>query len=348
MTSCENESWSERTDNSTPMTSTPNLGAKSPSQALLGDDYIAENSDLFRETIKARNVYAAWARKLTQAKPQDPALQSYHLELSKSGEIVSNLLLRLQVPLFKIPATEKILDRIVLRVRNKPTELPAKNHEEKTETAATAAVPPPLSSSPMAKNQKRRKTDADGFSPPAKHLIVRKPRSRPSPTPPTAPAPSIEGVVAEEAMEETQTTISQPATVPEKKPRVPPFFVNPKGDWRQLIALAKIKAPALQSVMTGRFLKVTVANDVEHRALNAWLEETGVEFKTFTLKQDRPVKVVIRGLPSNTEPEEIKEEIEAEGPAFAPAISLVLWCGSLPSLVSFCWQGPPLSCHALC
>ncbi|GFR34149.1 RNA-directed DNA polymerase from mobile element jockey [Trichonephila clavata] len=313
MTSCANESWSERTDDSTPMTSTPNLGAKSPSQALLGDDYIAENSDLFRETIKARNVYAAWARKLTQAKPQDPALQSYHLELSKSGEIVSNLLLRLQVPLFKIPATEKILDRIVLRVRNKSTELPSKNHEEKTETAATAAVPPPLSSSPMAKNQKRRKTDADGFSPPAKHLIVRKPRSRPSPTPPTAPAPSIEGVVAEEAMEETQTTISQPATVPEKKPRVPPFFVNPKGDWRQLIALAKIKAPALQSVMTGRFLKVTVANDVEHRALNAWLEETGVEFKTFTLKQDRPVKVVIRGLPSNTEPEEIKEEIEAEG-----------------------------------
>ncbi|GFR02909.1 RNA-directed DNA polymerase from mobile element jockey [Trichonephila clavata] len=165
----------------------------------------------------------------------------------------------------------------------------------------------------MAKNQKRRKTDADGFSPPAKHLIVRKPRSRPTPPPPTAPAPSIEGVFAEEAMEETPTTISQPATVPEKKPRVPPFFVNPKGDWRQLIALAKIKAPALQSVMTGRFLKITVADDVEHRALNAWLEETGVEFKTFTLKQDRPVKVVIRGLPSNTEPEEIKEEIEAEG-----------------------------------
>ncbi|GFY08585.1 nucleic-acid-binding protein from transposon X-element [Trichonephila clavipes] len=31
------------------------------------------------------------------------------------------------------------------------------------------------------------------------------------------------------------------------------------------------------------------------------------------LKQDRPIKVVIRGLPSNTEPEDIKTEIEAEG-----------------------------------
>ncbi|GFX16409.1 zinc finger protein [Trichonephila clavipes] len=38
-----------------------------------------------------------------------------------------------------------------------------------------------------------------------------------------------------------------------------------------------------------------------------------VEFKSFMLKQDRPVKVVIRGLPSNTEPEEIKAEIETEG-----------------------------------
>ncbi|GFQ83619.1 hypothetical protein TNCT_372831, partial [Trichonephila clavata] len=42
--------------------------------------------------------------------------------------------------------------------------------------------------------------------------------------------------------------------------------------------------------MTGRFLKITVADDIEHRALNAWLEESGVESKTFTLKQDRPVK----------------------------------------------------------
>ncbi|GFR08230.1 hypothetical protein TNCT_208061 [Trichonephila clavata] len=123
MTSCAQENWSERTDVSTPTTTPPNLGAKSPSQVSVGDDF-ADNSDLFRETIKARNVYAAWARKLTQAKPQDPNLQSYHIELGKSGKIVSNLLQRLQVPLFKIPATAKILDRIVLRARNKVDELP--------------------------------------------------------------------------------------------------------------------------------------------------------------------------------------------------------------------------------
>ncbi|GFS64149.1 zinc finger protein [Trichonephila clavipes] len=65
--------------------------------------------------------------------------------------------------------------------------------------------------------------------------------------------------------------------------------------------------------MSGRFLKVTVADDVDYRALSQWLEKSGVEFKSFMLKQDRPVKVVLRDLPSNTEPEDIKTEIEAEG-----------------------------------
>ncbi|GFW56109.1 zinc finger protein [Trichonephila clavipes] len=96
-----------------------------------------------------------------------------------------------------------------------------------------------------------------------------------------------------------------------KKPRILPFFISPKGDWRQLVALAKLKAPSFQSQMSGRFLKVTVSDEVEYRDLSRWLETTGVEFKSFMLKQDRPVKVVIRGLPSNTEPEDIKAEIEA-------------------------------------
>ncbi|GFT59823.1 nucleic-acid-binding protein from transposon X-element [Trichonephila clavipes] len=114
------------------------------------------------------------------------------------------------------------------------------------------------------------------------------------------------------------TTIDVPLSQEEvpvatKKPRIPPFFVSPKGDWRQLVALAKLIAPSFQSQMSGRFLKVTVADDVDYRALSKWLESSGVEFKSFMLKQDRPVKVVIRGLPSNTEPEEIKTEIEAEG-----------------------------------
>ncbi|GFR28914.1 hypothetical protein TNCT_532041 [Trichonephila clavata] len=60
MTSIENGSRSERTDDLT-KTSTAGLGAcsTSPSQIPFGDEYVTENSVVFRETIKARNVYAA-------------------------------------------------------------------------------------------------------------------------------------------------------------------------------------------------------------------------------------------------------------------------------------------------
>ncbi|GFU02324.1 zinc finger protein [Trichonephila clavipes] len=153
-----------------------------------------------------------------------------------------------------------------------------------------------------------------------KQLIrkARSPRSSP-PSSPFPPSPTsvedarLEG--SEEEMELSQPTLQDQVVMPEvtKKPRIPPFFVSPKGDWRQLVALAKLLAPSFQSQMSGRFLKVTVGDEVDYRNHSHWLEQSGVEFKSFMLKQDWPIKVVIRGLPSNTEPEDIKTEIEAEG-----------------------------------
>ncbi|GFV75926.1 hypothetical protein TNCV_1455231 [Trichonephila clavipes] len=92
------DSWSDRTMPSSDLgTATAGAGATSPSRLCFDDAFIVENSDLFfpRETIIARNVYAAWARKLTTAKPNDPDLQKIHVEVSKSGEIVSTHLAKL-------------------------------------------------------------------------------------------------------------------------------------------------------------------------------------------------------------------------------------------------------------
>ncbi|GFT88394.1 nucleic-acid-binding protein from transposon X-element [Trichonephila clavipes] len=315
MTSIPN--WSEMTDSTVqPAATTTGLGA-SPSQTNLGDDHIAENSDVFREAIKARNIYAAWARKLTNAKPSDPDVQTYHMEVKKAGETVESLLVKLNVPLFKIPTTEKELDKIVFRVKNKQVvSTSPKNHEAEK----PAAVPPPPSNSPRKGRKGKRSVDADGFAPPSSlfeklalpvcplHLLL------PPPSATSVEDARLEG--EEEEMDSSQPAeLQDQVVVPEviKKPRIPPFFVSPKGDWRQLVALAKLIAPSFQSQMSGRFLKVTVGDELEYRNLSHWLEQTGVEFKSFMLKQDRPIKVVIRGLPSNTEPEDIKTEIEAEG-----------------------------------
>ncbi|GFW38946.1 zinc finger protein [Trichonephila clavipes] len=313
------ESWSERTMQSTePETATAGVGAISPSRLYFDDAYIVENSDLFRETIIARNVYAAWARKLTTAKPNDPDLQNIHMEVSKSGEIVSTHLAKLDVPLFKIPASEKELDRIILREKNKNVASPKKREEKKP-----AVVPPPPLPLPARVERQRRELSTPTASLPQttsqESRKARSPRSYPPPSPTPPSAPAIDGALLEvPGEEEMETSTELPQSQEEvpvvaKKPRIPPFFISPKGDWRQLVALAKLIAPSFQSQMSGRFLKVTVADDVDYRGLSHWLESSGVEFKSFMLKQDRPVKVVLRGLPSNTEPEDIKTEIEAEG-----------------------------------
>ncbi|GFV26763.1 hypothetical protein TNCV_3362921 [Trichonephila clavipes] len=160
-------SWSDRTMTSSDIgTATAGAAASSPSRLTFDDSFIVENSDLFRETIIARNVYAAWARKLTTAKPNDPDLQNIHMEVAKSGEIVSSHLAKLDVPLFKIPASEKELDRIILREKNKTIVSPKKQEEKKP-----AAAPPPPSSSPRkGRKGAKRTVDSDGFAPPSSLL----------------------------------------------------------------------------------------------------------------------------------------------------------------------------------
>ncbi|GFU68796.1 hypothetical protein TNCV_2576571 [Trichonephila clavipes] len=175
--------WSERTD------VTKQQPPNSPSRIIAGDDHIAECSDLFREAIQARNVYAAWARKLTNARPNDPMMQSYHQEVTKAEE----------------------------------------ERGEKAESGFSSSP-----ASPRSKGRKaKRSVDADGFAPPSNlfekfALLARPP---PSPTPSSSPIDSAP--LEEQGMDTVDNDLPQTqeeVPVVTKKPRIPPFFVSPKGD----------------------------------------------------------------------------------------------------------------------
>ncbi|GFY08584.1 hypothetical protein TNCV_810171 [Trichonephila clavipes] len=221
--------------------------------------------------IRARNVYAAWARKLTNARPNDPKLQEFYQEVTKAGESVNSLLTQLDVPLFRIPASEKELDKILLRLKNKPIDPPAVKNQE----AKKAAVPP--SPPPLPVREKRRENEASTLTASLPQAACSKSSLSPF-VPSTFPYPPSATSVEDARLEgeEEEMDSSQPAelqdqvVVPEviKKPRIPPFFVSPKGDWRQLVALAKLIAPSFQSQMSGRFLKVTVGDELEYRNLS--------------------------------------------------------------------------------
>ncbi|GFT52555.1 hypothetical protein TNCV_4266971 [Trichonephila clavipes] len=140
-----NANWSDKTDISAPpSTSSTGLGA-SPSQANVGDDYIAEFSDVFREAFNARNIYAAWARKLTNAKPSDPDVQTYHQEVKKAGETVEALLIKLNVPSSRSLLRERSSTRLFLSEKQVCGTSPAEEPRGKKAGSSFSASSSPAS-----------------------------------------------------------------------------------------------------------------------------------------------------------------------------------------------------------
>lgn len=93
----------------------------------------------------------------------------------------------------------------------------------------------------------------------------------------------------------------------------PPFFIQPRSDWDSLIAILRGHANSLNCKLSGQFLKVTVGSDDEFRRVQKYMLENGVQFKSFKLKDERPIKIVVRGLPLMTSILAIKTQLETLG-----------------------------------
>ncbi|GFU06088.1 hypothetical protein NPIL_111831 [Nephila pilipes] len=224
--------WSDRTDkaieqsieNAKPTTNSDQGAAlpASPSSKIYSEEFFAVNFSITRRAIQGRNAYAAWARKLGSTKKDDPEFLRVHEENQELDQLVENY--------------------------NNPT----KSQEE----AVPKVVSTPLrqdrpESAPQGKKSTKRTRDSEGFISPPKHLTRKAPKANPT-VDITDDAPTSDL--------EVDVNILEPvvAASPPKPPKIPPFFVNPKGDWRTLITLAKLRAPSIQSKLTGRFFKVTV------------------------------------------------------------------------------------------
>ncbi|GFT99882.1 hypothetical protein NPIL_663891 [Nephila pilipes] len=169
--------WSDRTDEvmeqsieNTQSNTNSDQGAAlpaSPSSKIYSEEFFAVNFTMTRRAIQGRNAYAAWARKLGTTKKDDPEFLRVHEELRKSGENLDKVLTQMgDIPLFKLPASEKELDQLVENHKNL-----AKNQGE----AVPKVVATPLrqdrpESAPQGKKSTKRTRDSEGFISPPKHL----------------------------------------------------------------------------------------------------------------------------------------------------------------------------------
>ncbi|GFV62655.1 nucleic-acid-binding protein from transposon X-element [Trichonephila clavipes] len=75
--------------------------------------------------------------------------------------------------------------------------------------------------------------------------------------------------------------------------------------------------------MTGEYLKLYTDTDEQYDNLQAFLETTNFRFFSITPKKDRPIKVVIKGLPRDTDTSDIHNDLIEEGFTITKVTQLV-------------------------
>ncbi|GFU97091.1 nucleic-acid-binding protein from transposon X-element [Trichonephila clavipes] len=290
---------------------------------VITDEFIYDNQQSVRELINFRDSYAIWARKLSIVPATSDEYTATSAEL---GNIHTTLLAtkeRMNLPLFRLPISIETLDALIKKAEEQRThQTPVDSTPKETVPSDTTLNSPSKRTlkNLRLKTDKKRLIDDDGFQTPDKRHTARKIGKKNPSLPPTtsqtsnpaqAPPPPAESSDSE--IEDEDTGKSNPTAVGTPQNRIPPIFVNPPDNWCTLISIARQLAPTLISKLTGKFLRITVQSDGEYRKLAQFLRHEGVEYKSFMLKSDRPIKLLIRGLPTSTKVEEIRVEIEREG-----------------------------------
>ncbi|GIY28270.1 RNA-directed DNA polymerase from mobile element jockey [Caerostris darwini] len=90
-------------------------------------------------------------------------------------------------------------------------------------------------------------------------------------------------------------------------------FFQPKQDWDAILSVLKTEVPLLECRYTGRFMRLQTNCDDDFRKLTKFMDDRGLDYKSYSLREERPIKVVIRGLPASTNISNILKELAEEG-----------------------------------
>ncbi|GFW83264.1 nucleic-acid-binding protein from transposon X-element [Trichonephila clavipes] len=264
----------------------------SPSRFVITNELICDNQQSVRELINLRDSLtpSVWARKLSIV----PATSDeYTVTSAELGNIHTAFLAgkeRMNLPLFRLPISIEALDALIKKVEEQRAHLTPVDSIPKEAVPSDTTLNSPSKKTLKnlrLKTDKKKLIDDDGPGPPAES--------------------------SDSEIEDEDTGKRNPTAVGTPQNRIPQIFVDPPDNWCSLISIARQLAPTLISKLIGKFLRITVESDDEYRKLAQFLGPEGVEYKSFMLKSDRPLKLLIRGLPTSTKVEEIRVEIEREG-----------------------------------
>ncbi|GFT14933.1 nucleic-acid-binding protein from transposon X-element [Trichonephila clavipes] len=98
-----------------------------------------------------------------------------------------------------------------------------------------------------------------------------------------------------------------------QNPLPPPVMLFVEENYKTEMAAITKAFPKIRSRLTGDFLKLYTDSFEECREVVQLLKKLKFQFYTIKAKAEHPIKVVIKGIPRTTKPEEIKEDLELLG-----------------------------------
>ena len=163
-----------------------------------------------------------------------------------------------------------------------------------------------------------------GFLSPAPHGVGGLQRGSPSPTPSNdsimstcSSSSTLTSELNTSAQTTKPTTVQNPTTPPppKKNPIKPPPIILTSTFWRK-IAPSIYKLPNIfttsftaKTSSTGQIFLQT-SDQIHFRLFQKTLMDNQTEFHTFSLPEDRTLKVVLKGIPTDITPSELKSELE--------------------------------------
>ncbi|GFS92605.1 nucleic-acid-binding protein from transposon X-element [Trichonephila clavipes] len=111
--------------------------------------------------------------------------------------------------------------------------------------------------------------------------------------------------------------ISEPTTSTNQKngsnALPPPLMLKTDENYRVQVDTIKKIYPHLRLKTTGEHIKLYSNTTEQNRIVRQTLIQLGYRFYVITPKNERPIKVVIKGFPKKANPEDIKKDLEKEG-----------------------------------
>ncbi|GFV18989.1 hypothetical protein TNCV_4758741 [Trichonephila clavipes] len=109
------------------------------------------------------------------------------------------------------------------------------------------------------------------------------------------------------------TTLQPKANNPAIKNLPPPVFLKITDTHKNQMKTLDDICPDLRSKLTGEYIKLYTDTDEQRRELIHKLDELKFEYFAITPKEERPIKVVIKGLPQDSKPEDIHNDLTELG-----------------------------------